>query len=71
MEVIKKTYYVGESKPKFGKLETVPPMCPLGFQLILKFSRKGPISPTYGKRRANWKLDIVPPWKLTLWWYSF
>ena len=42
-----KTCCVKNNTQNFRKLETVPPMCPLGFQLFFSL-KEAPISPKYG-----------------------
>ena len=63
--------------PKFEKLQTAPPMCPPGFQLIFVFVMPQLVR-NIGKHSAKRKLEFVPQkWapevepKITLRWYRF
>ena len=51
--------------PSFRKPGTVPPMCSLGVQLFLFFSKQdGQIVPNRGEHRAKQELETVPPQEL-------
>ena len=48
----------------FEKVGTVPPKCPLGFQLFFGLWEKGQITPNMGKHTEKQELETVPPQEL-------